>query len=38
MKVTMISANGEMKSASGVYKTSQAIVICEISELLVVMI
>jgi hypothetical protein len=34
MKVTAISVNGEMKSANGVYKTSQAIVTCEVSELL----
>jgi hypothetical protein len=34
MKVTAISVNGEMKSASGVHKTSQVIITCEVSELL----
>ena len=33
MKVAPISANGEMKSASGVYKTYQDGVTCEVSEM-----
>jgi hypothetical protein len=33
MKVTAISVNGEVKSASGVQKASQAVVTCKASKL-----